>query len=172
MGLVQKETLVVFHIRVPRETEIHQRKKSRTQENLASNQSRIMSEGGTVKSKYPLFCTDEKRQTDDKRSTSPEASPATRAKIPCLWVLDAKDRRLIIDTLPYVVITSLETGASVATIACIDMLMVRRDPAGGRRVRVLKEQLLFSKNTKRSKVVFLKNQFQRSLFFRKLCKRD
>ena len=68
-----------------------------------------------------------KGQTDDKRSTSLEARPATRPKIPCLWCEgeDVKDRRVIIGTLPCVVITSLETDASMAIIACIDMLMVR-----------------------------------------------
>ena len=83
-----------------------------------------------------------KGQTDDKRSTSLEARPATRAKINCLWQ-DAKDRRVIIGIVLCVVITSLETDASMAIIACIDMLMVRRNPARGQRVRVLKEQLRF-----------------------------
>ena len=47
----------------------------------------------------------------------------------------------IIGILPCVVITSLETGAFMAVTACIDMLMVRRNPARSRRKRVLKEQL-------------------------------
>ena len=38
MSLVQKATLGVFYIRVPRETERHQRKKWRTQEYPTSNQ--------------------------------------------------------------------------------------------------------------------------------------
>ena len=38
MGLVQKVTLVVFYICMPRETERQQRKQWRTQEYLASNQ--------------------------------------------------------------------------------------------------------------------------------------
>ena len=86
-----------------------------------------------------------KRQTDDKRSKSLEARPATRAQIPCLWERDVEKRRVIIGILPCVVITSLQTGASMATIACIDMLMVRRNPARCRKVRVLKEQLRFCK---------------------------
>ena len=49
MGLVQKETLVVFYIRMPRETERHQRKKRRTQEYLASNEPLIAREDDKVK---------------------------------------------------------------------------------------------------------------------------
>ena len=70
-----------------------------------------------------------------KSSNSPEASPATRAKIPCLWRQDVKDRRVIFGILPCVVISSLETDAFMAVIACIDMLKVRRNPARSRRER-------------------------------------
>ena len=56
---------------------------------------------------------------------------------------DVENRRVIIGILPCVKITSLETGASMAIIACIDMLTVRRNPARGRKVRVFKEQLRF-----------------------------
>ena len=84
MGLVHKEFLVVFHIRVPRETENHQRMKRTTQENPASNQSWITSEVGKVKDKKSSVTTGNK-QTDDNRSTNLEANPATRARIPCLW---------------------------------------------------------------------------------------
>ena len=79
-----------FYIRVPRGTEKHQRKKWRTQENLASSQSWITSEGGKVWSKHHLLLIRRKGQIDDKRSTSLEASPATRAKIPCLWMIRCK----------------------------------------------------------------------------------
>ena len=72
---------------------------------------------------------------------------------------DVANRRVIIGILPCVVVTSLETGASIARIVCIDMLMVRRIPARGRKVRVLKEQLRFWKK-KRSKVVYLKIQMK------------
>ena len=84
-----------------------------------------------------------KGQTDEKSSTRQEASPATRAKIPCLWGQDVKDRCVIFDIFPCVVLTSLETGAFLAVTACIDRLMVRRNPASSRRKRVLKEQLRF-----------------------------
>ena len=56
---------------------------------------------------------------------------------------DVENRRVMIDIIPCVVIASLETGASMAIIACIDMLMVRRNPARSRRKKVLKEQLRF-----------------------------
>ena len=83
-----------------------------------------------------------KGQTDVKSSTRLEASPATSAKIPCLWgEQEVKDRHVIFDILPCVVMTSLETDAFMAIIACIDMVMVRRNPARSRRKRVLKEQL-------------------------------
>ena len=64
-----------------------------------------------------------KGQTDAKSSTSLEASLATRANIPCLWEeQDVKDRHVIFYILPCVVMTCLEPGASMAIIACIDML--------------------------------------------------
>ena len=49
---------------------------------------------------------------------------------------DVKDRRVIFDILPCVVITSLETGAFVVIIACVDMLMVIRNPARSQRKKV------------------------------------
>ena len=60
MGLVQKRTLVVFYIRMPREIERHQRKERRTQEYLASNQTLITSKEGNVKSKHSLLHRREK----------------------------------------------------------------------------------------------------------------
>ena len=83
---------------------------------------------------------------------------------------DVKDRRVIFDIRLCVVITSLETGAFMAIIACIDMLMVTRNPEKSRRkstqgaVAILRH--------KKSKVVSLKMQIQRSLFCGKLGKRD
>ena len=59
-GLVQKGTLVVLYIRMPRETERHQRKERRIQECLVSNQPLITSEGEKVKSKHPLLYRREK----------------------------------------------------------------------------------------------------------------
>ena len=66
MGLVQKGNVVVFYIRVPQETERHQRKEQRTQEYLASNQPLITSEGEKVKSKHPFLYRREK----DRRTTN------------------------------------------------------------------------------------------------------
>ena len=49
-----------------------------------------------------------------------------------------------VDIIPCVVVTSLETDAFMAVVACFDMLTVRRNFArGGRKKKVLKEQLLF-----------------------------
>ena len=108
-----------------------------------------------------------KGQTDDKRSKSLEARPATRAKMPCLWGRgqDVKDRRVIFGILPCVVITGLETDASMAIIACIHMLMVRsKSESAQGAVAILEE--------KRSEVEYLKIQIQRSLFCGKLGKQD
>ena len=56
---------------------------------------------------------------------------------------DEKDRHVILDIIPYVVVTSLETDACMAIVAYFDILTVRGDPARGREKKVLKEQLLF-----------------------------
>ena len=170
MGLVQKETLVVFYVRVPRETERHQRKKWRTQTYLASDQPWITIEGGKVKSKHPLLY---RREKDRLTTNATSQRPDLRLELKFLVYgeQDVEDRRVIFDILPCVVITSLEPDASMARIACIDMLMVRRNPARGRRVRVLKERLRFWQQ-KRSKVVFLTIQIQRSLSCGKLGRRD
>ena len=113
-----------------------------------------------------------KGQTDVKSSTSPEASPATRAKILCLWEQDVKDRHVIFDILPCVVITSRETGAFVAIVACIDMLMVRSNLSARSRKECTQGAVAILREKKRSKVVYLKIQIQRSLFCGKLGKRQ
>ena len=65
---------------------------------------------------------------------------------------------MIIDIIPCVVVTSLETGAFKATVAYVDKLMVRATSARGREestqgsVAILKE--------KTSKVLYLKTQIQ------------
>ena len=84
-GLALEEDLAVFNMRIPQETERHQRKERRTQEYLASkaavnNEQRRKGEG-EASSSVPTG----KGHTDVKSSTSLEASPATGAKIPCLW---------------------------------------------------------------------------------------
>ena len=55
---------------------------------------------------------------------------------------DEEDRHVILDIIPCVMVTSLETGAFVASVAYIDMLMVRSNPVRDREKKVLKEQLL------------------------------
>ena len=54
-----------------------------------------------------------KGRTDDKRSKTPEARPATRGKNSLSIGVQAVESRVIIGILPCVVITSLETGASI-----------------------------------------------------------
>ena len=56
---------------------------------------------------------------------------------------DEKDRRVTLDIIPCVVVTSLETDAFVAFVAYVDKLMVTGNPARGREKKVLREQLLF-----------------------------
>ena len=55
---------------------------------------------------------------------------------------DEKHRHVIIDIIPHVVVTSLETDAFMDIVAYFDMLMVRRDPARGREKKGLREQWL------------------------------
>ena len=121
-----------FYIRVPQETERHRRKKWRTQEYLTSNQAWITSEGGKVKSKYPLLCRREKDRLMWKAQQV--GRPVLRLELKSLVYgeRNAKNRRVIIGIITCVVITSLETDALMAIVACIDMLMVRRSPARGR----------------------------------------
>ena len=105
-------------------------KEVKKEEYPASNQPWITSEGGKVNSKHPLLYRREKdRLTTNARQVS---RPDLRLE------QDVKDRRVIFDILPCV----------------IDMLLVRRNPARGPRVRVLEEQFRFWKK-KRSKVVYL-----------------
>ena len=127
---------------MPRETERHQRKERRTQECLTSNQPLITSEGEKVKGKHPLYRREKDRLTTNARKVK---RPDLRLELNFLvhGRRDVENRRVIIGILPCVVIASLETGASTAIIACIDMLMVRRNPARRRKVRVLKEQMRF-----------------------------
>ena len=154
MVLVQKETLVVFYIRTRREPERNQRKERRIQEYQASNQPLITSEGEKVKGKHPLLYRREKDgQTTNARKVW---RPDLRLELKFLVYVgqDVENRRVIIDILSCVVITSLETDASMAAIACFDMLMVRWNSARGRRARVLKEQLRHWKKKKVQGCVF------------------
>ena len=67
-----------------------------------------------------------KTQTDEKSLNSLKASPVTKAqKFLVCGGQDEKDRRVIIDIIPCVVVTSLETDAFVAIVAFIDVVKVR-----------------------------------------------
>ena len=75
-------------------------------------------------------------QTDVKRLNSLMASPMTRGQQFLVYCgQDEKDRRVIIDIIPCVVVTSLETDAFMAIVAYFDMLTVKGNPA-----RVRKEE--------------------------------
>ena len=90
MGLVRKGTLVVFNIRMLRETERHQRKERRTQEYPVSNQPLITSEGKEVKGKQPLLYRREKdRLTTNARKVQ---KPDLRLELQFL-VFEAQDEK-------------------------------------------------------------------------------
>ena len=126
LGLVQEETLVVFFTRVPRETvrtswdEVERRKK-------ISPRARV------------LFST-ESEDTDwrEKLEQSKGQFCDWSSKSHVYGGQDEKDRRLILEIVPYVVVTSLETEAFMAVVAYFDMLTVDGNPARVRKKKVLK----------------------------------
>ena len=75
-----------------------------------------------------------------------KASPVTEAENSVYGGQDEKDRRVIIDIIPCVVVASLETDAFIAIVAHVDKLMQRGNPARGRKegtqgsVAILKEK--------------------------------
>ena len=83
------------------------------------------------------------------KSSNLEASPATGAENPLsMEGQDEKDGRVIVDLVPCVVVTSLETDAFMAIVAYFDILTVRRNPARGPEkegtqgsVAILKEKI-------------------------------
>ena len=81
MGLVQKVTLVVFFIRGETSAEEAVNAQGSSLKPTINDERRRKGKE-QASSSVPTG----KGQTDDKRSTSLEASPATRAKIHCLWV--------------------------------------------------------------------------------------
>ena len=136
MGLVQKRTLVVLHPHASgnRETSAEGAKNTGVpSEKAAVNNERRRKGKGQASSSVP---TEKDGLTTNAGKVQ---SPDLRLE-PKFLPMGGKMWKIV---LPCVAITSLETGASMAIIACIDMLMVRRNPARGRRVRVLKEQLRF-----------------------------
>ena len=60
----------------------------------------------------------------------------------------------------------------MAVIACIDMLIVKRNPARSPKSESTQGAVAILKEKKRSKVVYLKIQIQRSLFCGELGKRE
>ena len=140
MGLVQKGTLVVFYIRMPRETERHQRKERRTQEYLALNQQLITSEGEKVKGKHPLLSRREKdRLTTNARQVWRPDLRLELKFLNCLYRHDDGEEK-----------------------------PSKRSKSEGTQWAVA----ILTEKKKRSKVVYLKIQIQRSLFCGKLGKRE
>ena len=83
------------------------------------------------------------KQTDRKSLNSLKASPVNKAQnsLSIAGKMN-KDRRVILDIIPCVVVTSLETDTFMAIVAYFDMLTVKGNPARGREKKVLKDQLL------------------------------
>ena len=82
---------------------------------------------------------------------------------------DEKYRRATFDIIPCAVVTSLETDAFMAIVACIDM-MVRGNPARGREEGTQGSVAILRRQT--SKVVYPKILIQGILFNGKLKNRD
>ena len=85
---------------------------------------------------------------------------------------DEKDRRVIIDIIPCVVVTSLETDAFMAIVAYVDKLMVRSNLSARSRKEGAQGAVAILRKKKESKVVYLKTQIQWILFCAKLEKWD
>ena len=145
MGLAREENLVVFrHMHATGSRETTHKEVENTRGSSPKPAVGNREHGGRDKEQASSSAPKVREQTDEKRSRSQEAGPATRAnKIFCLWRQDVKSRRVISGIFPCVIIRSLETDAFIAIVASIDMLMARRSLARGRTKRVLKEQLRF-----------------------------
>ena len=90
---------------------------------------------------HSILFSAESEETDWRKSlNSLKASPATKAEnFLSICGQDEKDRRVIIEIIPCVVVTSLEQMAFKAIVAFVDKLMVRATSARGRGKKVLKE---------------------------------
>ena len=142
MGLAQEENLVVFlHSPDKGNREMSREEVENARGSGLKPAVGNREHGGKDKEQASSSVPNVKAQTDVKSSTSLEANPAARAKIPFMWRARCTRSRMIIGIFPCVIMTSLETDAFMANIACFDMLMVRRNPARGREKRELKEQL-------------------------------
>ena len=127
MGLVQKGDSSSFphsHASGNRETSAEEAKNT----GVSSLKPAVNNERGRKgKEQASSSVPTGKGQTDDKRSKSLEARPATRAKMPCLWGRGARCKRSSCDFRHPPVCRNYRSGtdASMAIIACILMLMVR-----------------------------------------------
>ena len=171
MGLVQRETLVVFYIRMPRETERHQRKGRRAQEFPDSKPAVDNERRRKGKQQASSSAPTGKGQTDDKRSKSPEARSATRAKIPCLWV--ARCRKSSCDYRNPPVCRNYKSGnRCIHGNDCLYRNADGEEKPSKRSKSESTQGAVAILKEKRSNVVYLKIQIQRSLFCGNLGKRD
>ena len=109
MDIVQEQTLVVFYTRMPRGTVRQRGKKMEDARKCRQEQA---------SSPVPKV----KKQTDVNGLYSLKACPVTGAKkIFVYGWQDEKDRRVTIDIIPCVVVTSLETDAFVAIVAYFEV---------------------------------------------------
>ena len=114
--LFKKGTLVVFYTSMPRET-------VRT----AWNEVEICKKFSS-RSKHPLQYRKWKTQTDGKKLEQSKGQSCDKSwKFLVYGGQDEKHRRVIINIIPCVVVTSLETDAFMAIVAYIDVLKVRRN---------------------------------------------
>ena len=142
--LFKKKIFVVFDICLPREPVRQRTKKLRTQEDRVLGQPwATASMEGRTKSKHPLL----DRQCENRLTKNAQHVKRQVLRLELEFLVyegqDVTARRVAIGILLCVIVTSLETDALVAIVASIDMLMVRRSPAKGRKKRVLKEQFRF-----------------------------
>ena len=154
LGLVQEETLVVFYTSMPRETvkttwnEVKRRKK--------------FSPGASI-----LFSAESwRKQTYGKTYTVWRPVLRLKLQIPCLWWARWKNRRVIVDIIPCVVVTSLETDAFMAIVAYFDMLNGEKKPSA-RSKRRYSRSSWYSKGKKSPRLCISKNSDQMNSVLRK-----
>ena len=172
MGLVQKGTLEVFSIRMPRETERHQRKERRTQEYPASNQPLITSEGEKVKSKHPLLY----RREQDRLTWKAQQveRPVLRPELKLLVYGGARCRKSSCDYRHPPVCRSYKSGnRCICSIRCLFRQADGEEkPSKRAKSESTQGAVAILKEKKGPRLCISKIQIQRSLFCGKLENRD
>ena len=130
MGLVRKDSLVVFYMRLPRATASQHKKKFEAQVDLAKSMPRetVCSEE-RIKNKHPLLHRKWRNtltynaRTVDVRVLKRELESLVYGE------QNAKDRHVVVCILPCASATSLKADAVLANVANMDVLMLRRSPS-------------------------------------------